>query len=104
MIFEMRNFRCGLGTMDHVSGPQGLLILYLVIFHSVEPEVSPYFANEGIILNGILQLKCPPPPRKKKLQNFVNQCLGNVKYVLIMVDNNFKNFCNSCHFLQMAGY
>lgn len=39
--------------MDHVSGPQGLLILYLVIFHSVEPDAWPYFANEGIILNGI---------------------------------------------------
>jgi hypothetical protein len=53
MIFEMRNFRGGLGTIDHVSGPQGLLIIYLVIFHSVDPEACPYFVNGGIILNGI---------------------------------------------------
>ena len=53
MKFEIRNFGCVLGTMDHVNGPQGLLILYLVIFHSVGPEACPYFANEGMILNGI---------------------------------------------------
>lgn len=42
--------------------------------------------------------------KKKKIQNFVNQCLGDVKCALIMVDNNFKNFCSSCHFLQVADY
>jgi len=41
--------------------------------------------------------------KKKKLQNFVNQCLGDVKCALNMVDN-FKNFCSSCHFLQVADY
>jgi len=70
MIFEMRNFRCGLGTVDLVSDPQGLLILYLVIFHSVEPDACPYFANEGIILNGIYNLNA-----KKKTTEFCESVL-----------------------------
>jgi hypothetical protein len=106
-IFSMRNFQCVLVTVDQLNGPQSLLNLTPCHFSMCDIKDSVYNKKPANVFQMKEQICVEFANLHMNKKNSVhlseNQCLGDVKCVLNMTDNNLNNFCSSSLSLSAGG-